>query len=368
MKLAKSLLALVLLGALAAGCGSKTGNEASRGENTELETIQNGVVLYYDSSSQSQSLLGALTELSKSEKFDLVTIDVAKDKSKLDKYEKDNQKLIAGYQEVRSLEAGLSKLKLAGNANSKDQLNNVMLNYRKALNLVKNGKLNADQEKELDGLVKDIAGKQELSEADLKKLLELQKDARLKVPVYSALDGDAAPEKLPVMKVIYEGNHRTSFYFGQKPIPAETLANAENLRFYLKEKAWISNFQVSSDGPTIEKKLENKDTFILLVWGNSCPHCHKVMPVLDKLTSQTGIKVERIDTFNESNNKAYAKMAASGKYGLTQIKWVPTLVFIKDGQQQSTIGVYDWAVENATADMGYDIDDSKIKAFMEKAK
>jgi thiol-disulfide isomerase/thioredoxin len=368
LKLAKSLLALVLLAALAAGCGSKAGNEASRGANTELETIQNGVVLYYDSSSQSQSLLGALTELSKSEKFDLVTIDVAKDKSKLDKYEKDNQKLIAGYQEVRSLEAGLSKLKLAGNANSKDQLNNVMLNYRKALNLVKNGKLNADQEKELDGLVKDMAGKQELSEADLKKLLELQKDARLKVPVYSALDGDAAPEKLPVMKVIYEGNHRTSFYFGQKPIPAETLANADNLRFYLKEKAWISNFQVSSDGPAIEKKLENKETFILLVWGNSCPHCHKVMPVLDKLSSQTGVKVERIDTFNESNNKAYAKMAASGKYGLTQIKWVPTLVFIKDGQQQSTIGVYDWAVENATADMGYDIDDSKIKAFMEKAK
>ena len=362
MKLAKSLLALVLLGALAAGCASKSGNEAS------LESIQNGVVLYYDKSSDSQSLLGALTELSKEEKFDLVTIDVEKDKSKLDKYEKDNKKLIAGYKEVRSLEEGLSKLKLAANANSKDQLNNVMLNYRKALNLVKNGKLNADQEKELDGLVKDMAAKQELSEADLKKLLELQKEARLKVPVYSALDGDAAPEKLPVMKVIYEGNHRTSYYFGLKPIPAETLANAENLRFYLKEKAWISNFQVSSDGPTIEKKLENKDTFILLVWGNSCPHCHKVMPVLDKLSSQTGVKVERIDTFNESNNKAYAKMVASAKYGLSQIKWGPTLVFIKDGQQLSTIGVYDWAVENATADMGYDIDDSKIKAFIEKAK
>ncbi|MNC81329.1 hypothetical protein D3C75_1344260 [compost metagenome] len=78
--------------------------------------------------------------------------------------------------------------------------------------------------------------------------------------------------------------------------------------------------------------------------------------------------MERIDTFNESNNKAYAKMVASGKYGLTQIKWVPTLVYIKDGQQQAVIGVYDWAVENAAADMGYDIDDSKIKAFMEKAK
>ncbi|MNC31301.1 hypothetical protein D3C75_796180 [compost metagenome] len=107
---------------------------------------------------------------------------------------------------------------------------------------------------------------------------------------------------------------------------------------------------------------------MLLVWGNSCPHCHKVMPVLDKLTSQTGIKVERIDTFNESNNKAYAKMVASGKYGLSEIKWVPTLVYVKNGKQQATISVYDWAVENAAADLGYDIEESKIKTFMEKAK
>lgn len=368
MKLVKSLLALLLMGVLAAGCGDKDGTGEARGANTELDTIRNGVVLYYDDSAQSQSLLGALTELSKTEKFDLVTIHATKDKSKLEKYEKDNPKLVDSYKEVRSLEAGLSKLKLVGNANSKDQQNNVMLNYRKALNLVKNGKLSSEQQKELDTLIKDIAGKQELSESDLKKLLDLQTDARLKVPVYSSIDGDAAPEKLPVMKVIYEGNHRTSYYFGQKPIPAETLANAESLGFYLKEKAWISNFENSSDGPTIEKKLENKDTFILLVWGNSCPHCHKVMPVLDKLSSQTGIKVERIDTFNESNNKAYAKMVASNKYALTEIKWVPTLVYVKDGKQQSTISVYDWAVENAAADLGYDIDDSKIKAFMEKAK
>lgn len=358
-------LILMIMAVVLAGCGS-----SKEQKGADLGSIRNGIVLYYDDSEASAKLLEALDGLSASDSFELVKIHAVKDQAMLDKYESDNKKLVESYKEVRSLEAKLSTLKPGTNSFTDEAAlkNNINLNYRRALNLVKNGKLSSAQEKELDNLVKDIASKQELNEDQLRRLLELQTDARLKVPVYSSVDGDASKEKLPVMKVIYEGNYRTSFAFGLKPIPADTLANAEQLKYYLKEKAWITNFGNSSDGDTIKKKLDNKDTFILLVWGNSCPHCHKVMPVLDKLSDQTGIKVERIDTFNAANNKAYAAMVASGKYGLTEIKWVPTLVYIKDGKQISAIGASDWNIENATADLGYDVNQEKLKAFIQQAK
>jgi thiol-disulfide isomerase/thioredoxin len=365
----KAGLIFMLLVALLAGCGGSGSGSGDKKKDVSLDTIHNGIVVYYDDSDASTKLLSGLDELAVSDSFELVKIHVTKDQDKLDKYEEQNKKVVDAYKEVRTMEAKLSKLKSdVSAADANTVKNGVMLNYRKALNLVKNEKLSTEQKAELDKLVKEVALKQELKEDEIRKLLDLQTDARLKVPVYSSYDGDSAKEKLPVMKVIYEGNLRTSFAFGQKPIPAETMSNAEQLKYYLKEKAWISNFQDSSDGAAIEKKLKNKDTFMLLIWGNSCPHCHKVMPVLDKLSDQTGVKVERIDTFNEGNNKAYSKLVSSGKYGLTDVKWVPTLVYIKDGKQEATIGVYDWAIENAAADLGYDLDETKIKAFVEKAK
>jgi predicted bacteriocin transport accessory protein len=351
-----------MLASLLAACGGDK-------KEVSLSAIKDGIVLYYDDSEASTRLLTALEELAVSDGFDLVKIHAAKDQKKLADYEDKNKKTIESYNEVRSLEAKLSKLKPGvASADEAAVKNGIMLNYRKALNLVKNGTLTDAQKSEVSQLVKDIAGKQELKEDELRKLLDMQVAARLQIPVYSSVDGDAAAEKLPMMKVIYSGNVRTSFAFGQKPVPAETLSKPDELKYYLKEKAWISNFEDSSDGDTIKKKLDNKDTFILLVWGNSCPHCHKVMPVLDKLTDQTGVKVERIDTFNESNNTAYSKMVSSGKYGLQEIKWVPTLIYIKEGKQVSTIGVYDWAVENAAADLGYDLNEDIIKKFMEQAK
>lgn len=363
----KAVLILCLLVALLAACGTeKKGNSVKQ---ADLGTISNGVVLYYDDSDASAKLLNALTELAKTESFELAPVHAVKDNAKIEAYEQSHQTIIKAYNEVRALEARMGNLKSGTNsADAAAVKNGISVNYRKALNLVKSGQLADTQKKELDQLVKAIAEKQELNEAEIMKLLNLQTAARLQIPVYSRIDGDSASEKLPMMKVIYEGNVRTTFAFGQKPVPAETLDNAEQLKYYLKEKAWISNFQESSDGDTIKKKLDKKESFILLAYGNSCPHCHKVMPVLDKLTDQTGVKIERIDTFIESNNKAFAKLVASKKYNLTDIKWVPTLIYIKDGKQTATIGASDWMIENASADLGYDINDAVIKKFIEQAK
>ncbi|PZD97038.1 hypothetical protein DNH61_04765 [Paenibacillus sambharensis] len=332
-----------------------------------LSTIKNGIVLYHDGSEASVKLLDTLNQLSESDQFNLISVDVTKERGKLDEYEQKNRKMIDQYSEVKELESRLANLKSSVMENeAAGMLNSVMLDYRKALNLVKEPRLSSEQEAEYENLVARLADRQELNKAELKRLLELQKSPRLQIPVYSAYDQDAEPDRLPVMKVVYEGNIRKSFSFGTAPIEDEILNNPEELKWYLKEHAWISNFHESSDGKTIESKLNNKETFIMLVWGNSCPHCHKVMPVLDKLSADTGVKVERIDTFIESNNRKYYELFRSGKYELTEPKWVPTLVYIKNGKQVSAIGAFDWAIDNVNADLGYDIDEQVIKAYLEQ--
>lgn len=125
---------------------------------------------------------------------------------------------------------------------------------------------------------------------------------------------------------------------------------------------------VSDEAQAIEEKLKNKDTFVYLVWGNTCPHCHKVMPTLDKMSAESGIPIMEIDVYIEENKRAYDQFVQSGKYGLSEIEWVPTLVYIHNGKEERTLNAFDWAIENENAELGYDIDESMIMEFIAQVK
>jgi thiol-disulfide isomerase/thioredoxin len=40
---------------------------------------------------------------------------------------------------------------------------------------------------------------------------------------------------------------------------------------------------------------------IIMFHGASCPHCHKMMPIVDKLIDE-GFKVEKLEVWNNPNN------------------------------------------------------------------
>ena len=42
---------------------------------------------------------------------------------------------------------------------------------------------------------------------------------------------------------------------------------------------------------------------LLMFYGTECVHCHKMMPLLDKLEKEEGVKVEKIETWHNAANK-----------------------------------------------------------------
>ena len=39
-------------------------------------------------------------------------------------------------------------------------------------------------------------------------------------------------------------------------------------------------------------------------YGEECPHCHAMMPLIDKLEKETGVSVERLETWHDEKNAA----------------------------------------------------------------
>lgn len=361
MKPIRNVLLIGLAGLLlvVAGCGSPS----------VLDEVENGVILYHTGDATGQRLQEALQQLADTYDFDFVSLDIAKDRKQLERYEKDHRKLIDNYNKVRELEARLSELKPGIAAEERDAVrNSIQLDYKKALVYVKNKTLTEEDRAQLDKLVKQMAERQSLTEDEIRHLLELQTEARLPIPKYSERDGDGNADNLPLIKVVYDDNIRKTISFRNNPIPEETLADIGQLQEFLKQDAWISNFSSDSSVEPIKQLFENKETFILLNYGNSCPHCHKLMPVLDVISGELNIPYYKIDTFIAKNAIGFNEMIRSGKYNLPEMKWVPTLLFVKDGQAASILDAYEYAIANAEAELGYDIDTDVIADFFRQVE
>ena len=39
-----------------------------------------------------------------------------------------------------------------------------------------------------------------------------------------------------------------------------------------------------------------------MFWARECPHCQKMLPLVDKLEKETGIKLERLEVWHNENN------------------------------------------------------------------
>ncbi len=80
----------------------------------------------------------------------------------------------------------------------------------------------------------------------------------------------------------------------------------------------------------VEAKLENDETFVLVVGSASCSVCKDYKPTLDTVGKEYEVEIIYIDTekiSNEENDALYSKFIVSS---------TPTTIFIKDGEETST--------------------------------
>ena len=99
------------------------------------------------------------------------------------------------------------------------------------------------------------------------------------------------------------------------------------LAFANKEESKLINSSVTE----IETKINNKETFILVISQTGCSHCEQYLPGLEKtlkevnkeayLLNITGLSNENADTLNKYVN----------------FSGTPTTIFFHDGQEKTTL-------------------------------
>lgn len=87
---------------------------------------------------------------------------------------------------------------------------------------------------------------------------------------------------------------------------------------------------ISLNYSQLEKKIENKDSFILVITQKQCSHCAEYKPVLKDVLYEYNLKAYEIDQ-KSLTDKEKAKLK-----DIASITGTPTTVFIENGSEIAT--------------------------------
>ena len=123
------------------------------------------------------------------------------------------------------------------------------------------------------------------------------------------------------------------------------------LFFALANTSKYSNI-VKLDINGLKEKINNKDSFILVITQDTCTHCHAYLPKLNKIANQYNLTVyDFSQTGLSTEDKAYLTNIAN-------ISGTPATIFIEEGVEKSTLNrlsgnVEEYKIINKLKSMGY---------------
>ena len=80
----------------------------------------------------------------------------------------------------------------------------------------------------------------------------------------------------------------------------------------------------------LREKIDNKDSFILILTQDGCTHCHSYLPTIRKIANKYNITFYEISQTGLNNDdKTYLKNVAN-------TDGTPTTIFIENGEEKST--------------------------------
>ncbi len=91
---------------------------------------------------------------------------------------------------------------------------------------------------------------------------------------------------------------------------------------------------------TLEEKVKNKESFVVLIIQNGCIHCEKFQPVFDDFAEENNIEYVKLNLTNMSSidgNSLNANYEISG---------TPTLLIFKNGVEQKELTISGEATKN----------------------
>lgn len=97
------------------------------------------------------------------------------------------------------------------------------------------------------------------------------------------------------------------------------------------EQKELDQHLVLLDVDGLKDKLENKDSFMLIITQTTCEHCETYLPVFKKVLADYNLTAYQIQQdLLKGEDLAYLKSVAS-------ISGTPTLIFLKNGEEISTL-------------------------------
>lgn len=78
-------------------------------------------------------------------------------------------------------------------------------------------------------------------------------------------------------------------------------------------------------------KIENKESFALYIGNENCSYCKLYKPTLEKALKDYNISIYHLDN-SKLTNEDYNKINP-----IINVQSTPTIVFIKDGEEKSTL-------------------------------
>lgn len=103
----------------------------------------------------------------------------------------------------------------------------------------------------------------------------------------------------------------------------------------------------------LEKKIEQKETFILEIMQDGCSHCEEFTPRLEKI-----VKKYNLDDVYQINLSKLSEKEFNQIQEKLSVSSTPVVTFYKNGKEQSSMYRIEGAVSNATVisklkDLGY---------------
>ena len=110
---------------------------------------------------------------------------------------------------------------------------------------------------------------------------------------------------------------------------------------YIRKKEEENTLVYEINIQQLEEKINNKDTFILVMTQTGCVHCQSYLPTIKKVSREYGV------TFYVLNRAKLSKEEYNRLNDIANISGTPTTIFIVDGEEKTTLNRLTGSIEKS---------------------
>ena len=110
---------------------------------------------------------------------------------------------------------------------------------------------------------------------------------------------------------------------------------------YIRKKEEENTLVYEINMQQLEEKINNKDTFILVMTQTGCVHCQSYLPTIKKVSREYGV------TFYVLNRAKLSKEEYNRLNDIANISGTPTTIIIVDGEEKTTLNRLTGSIEKS---------------------